>query len=104
MPKKEYKKGEVIRLSKEIYDKKIRANMSEGDFGLFVAIEVGSGDYETDWSVSEALYRLRMRNPEGSFTAQRVGYSTPFRLGYHEVPSLEKPSPERSGAEKQPID
>ena len=104
MPKREYEEGEVIWLSKEIYDKKIRALMSEEDFGLFVAIEVDSGDFETDWRVADAIHRLRERNPEGSFTAQRVGYSTPISMGYHEKPSLDKPALEESTKKGRTID
>ena len=104
MPKREYEEGEIIRLSKEIYDKKIRSKMSEEDFGLFVAIEVDSGDYETDWRVGDALHRLRKRNPDGSFTAQRVGYSTPLRMGYYEKPSLDKPKPEGNTTARRTLD
>ena len=104
MPKREYKKGEVIRLSKVIYGERIRHKMTEEDFGLFVAIEVESGDYETDWRIADALHRLRERNPDGAITAQRVGYSTPLRRGYHEEPSLDKPTIEGMALKRKTVD
>lgn len=78
--------------------------MSGNEFGLFVAIEVSIGDYETDWRVAEALHRLRERHPECKFTAQKVGYSTPFRMGCHETPSLDKPALKGSSKERRTVD
>ena len=102
--KENTRRGEVIRLSKVIYGERIRHKMTEEDFGLFVAIEVESGDYETDWRISDALHRLRERNPDGAITAQRVGYSTPLSMGYHEEPSLDKPTIEVMALKRKPVD
>ena len=78
MPRGDYKQGEVYDLGRAIYVKQIKPLMSERDIGKFVAIDVDTGDYETDVQVSEALTRLRERRPDSALTAQRVGYRTPF--------------------------
>lgn len=75
---KKYQLGEVAQLGREIYLKNIKPAMKEEDVGLFVAIDVINGDYEMDHDVSAALIRLRKRRPDSHYTAQRVGYRTPF--------------------------
>lgn len=78
MPRGDYKKGEAANLGRAIYIKHIKPLMREGDIGKFVAIDVDTGDYEIDIEVSEALNRLKVRNPDSALTAQRVGYRAPF--------------------------
>ena len=89
MPCKQYQRGDVAKLGREIYLKRIKPMIKEEDIGMFVAIDVSSGDYEIDRDVSEALLRLRTRRPESHVTAQRVGYRTPFHFGFIERPSLD---------------
>ena len=78
MPRGDYKRGEAADLGRAIYIKKIKPLMSEEDIGKFVAIDVDTEDYEVDIQVSEALNRLKKRNPDSALTAQRIGYRTPF--------------------------
>lgn len=78
MPRGDYRRGEGADLGRAIYVKKIKPLMTEEDIGKFVAIDVDTGDYEVDVQVSEALQRLKARNPDSALTAQRVGYTTPF--------------------------
>ena len=78
MARGDYQRGEAADLGRAIYIKKIKPLMKEEDIGKFVAIDVDTEDYEIDIQVSEALNRLKVRNPDSALTAQRIGYRTPF--------------------------
>ena len=80
MPRGDYKPGEAADLGRAIYIKHIKPLMTEEDIGIYVAIDVDTGEYEMDIRVAEALHRLRVRHPDHALTAQRVGFSTPFSL------------------------
>ena len=73
-----YKNSEAADLGRTIYIKHIKPLMKEEGIGKFVAIDVGTGDYEVGIQVSEALNRLKVRRPDGALTGQKVGSRTPF--------------------------
>ena len=49
--------------------------------GKFVAIDVGSGDYEIDEDDYAAVARLRSRKPAADVWLMRAGYPTTYRMG-----------------------
>ena len=81
MPNKDYQRGEVAALGREIYLKQIKRLMKNADKGKLVVIDVESGDYEMDVEHIEALHRLQKRRPNAVTAAQRVGYRTPYSMG-----------------------
>src|SRR6266446_2966764 len=50
---------EVARIGAEIFDRHVRPVLRPGDDGKFVAIDIGTGDYEVDEDDYAAVARLR---------------------------------------------
>ena len=48
MPRGDYKPGEAADLGRAIYIKHIKPLMTEEDIGIYVAIDVDTGEYEMD--------------------------------------------------------
>jgi hypothetical protein len=72
---------EVAILGKEIFDRQIQPKLQPKDDGKFVAIDVGSGDYEIDQDDYRAVARLRSRKPDAEVWLMRAGYPAAYRMG-----------------------
>jgi hypothetical protein len=72
---------ELARLGENIFDRQVRPTLRSDDDGKFVAIDVGTGDYELDDDDYTAVTRLRARNPSAEVWLMRAGYSTTCRMG-----------------------
>ena len=51
------------------------------DDGKFVAIDVGTGDFEIDDDDYAAVVRLRTRSPQAEIWLGRVGAPAAYRMG-----------------------
>ena len=71
---------EVARLGSELYNRSIRAGLPQVDLGKFIAVDVDSGDYETDSNDITAVDRLRERRPGAEVWLARVGEPAAYRL------------------------
>ena len=54
---------EVARLGEEVLHRRVEPALGDEDDGKFVAIDVGTGDYELDEDDYAAVTRLRGRRP-----------------------------------------
>ncbi|HWG43681.1 MAG TPA: hypothetical protein VN688_12915 [Gemmataceae bacterium] len=72
---------ELAALGGSIFDRQVRPALRPGDDGKFVAIDVGSGDYEMDEDDYAAVARLRSRKPAADIWLMRAGYPTTYRMG-----------------------
>ena len=68
-------------LGNEIYERDIRRQVEDAYHGKIVAIDVESGDYAIDDTVSAASKRLRKRLPDADVWSVRVGYRTLRNFG-----------------------
>ena len=66
-----------------IYEEQIRPGLAPGDQGKFVAIDVEGRGFELAQRELDACLALRDRIPDAQIWLKRVGYSTPYRLGWH---------------------
>ncbi len=72
---------ELARLGAEVFDRRVRPALRPEDHNTFVAIDVGSGDYEIDDDDHAAVSRLRARRPSAEVWLERVGQPAAYRLG-----------------------
>lgn len=80
-----YLPGEVSEIGEKIYRDQIKAQMTEGDIGRILVIDVTTGNYDfQDKKNSVAVgERLRERNPKAVLYALRVGFPTAYKRGGH---------------------
>ncbi len=64
---------ELARLGGEVFDTRVRPMLRPDDDGKFVAIDVGTGEFEIDDDDYAAVARLRARRPEAEIWLGRVG-------------------------------
>lgn len=71
---------EVDRLGPEVFDRRVRPWLRHEDHGKFVAVDIGSGDYELDDDDYTAVKRLRDRRPSADVWLGRVGEPAAYRM------------------------
>ncbi len=72
---------ELARKGAEVFDRRVRPALRPEDDNKFVAIDVGSGDYEIDQNDYTAVARLRARHPAAEVWLERAGQPAAYRLG-----------------------
>jgi hypothetical protein len=72
---------ELARLGGEVFDSRVRPMLRPDDDGKFVAIDVGTGEFEIDDDDYAAVARLRARRPEAEIWLGRVGAPAAYRMG-----------------------
>jgi hypothetical protein len=71
---------ELARLAAEAFDRYVRPALRVEDDGKFVAIDIGTGDYELDEDDYAAVMRLRSRRPSAEVWLERVGQPAAYRM------------------------
>jgi hypothetical protein len=71
---------ELARLGTEAFDRHVRPTLRPEDEGKFVAIDLATGDYETDADDYAAVMRLRSRRPSADLWLMRVGQPATYRM------------------------
>jgi len=72
---------ERARLGSEFFDRRVKPTLRPEQDGQFVAIDVGTGDFEIDADDYAAVTRLLGRNPADDIWLVRVGFPTTCRMG-----------------------
>lgn len=71
---------EIARLGAEAFDRHVRPALQPEDDGKFVALDIGTGDYELDVDDYAAVTRLRHRRPSAEVWLGRVGQPAAYRV------------------------
>jgi hypothetical protein len=71
---------EIARLGAEVFDRQIRPTLRPEDDGKFVAMDIGTGEYELDEDDYTAVMRLRSRRPSAEVWLGRVGEPAAYRM------------------------
>jgi hypothetical protein len=71
---------EVARLGAEVFDRRVRPALRPEDDGKFVAVDIGTGDYELDEDDYSAVTRLRTGRPSAEVWLGRVGQPAAYRM------------------------
>jgi hypothetical protein len=72
--------AEEERLAEDVYDRLVRPTLKVEDDGKYLAVDVGSGDFEIDSDDFAATGRLLARRPEARLWLMRTGPSAAYRL------------------------
>lgn len=71
---------EVARLGAEVFDRKVQPLLRPADDGKFIALDIGTGDYELNEDDYAAVTRLRSRRPSAEIWLGRVGQPAAHRM------------------------
>ena len=71
---------EVARLGSEVFTRRVLPSLLPADDGKFVAVDVGSEEYELDADDYTAVTRLRGRRPDAEIWLGRVGAPAAYLL------------------------
>lgn len=85
MPTTHTKEGETFEKAKELYENAIKRELTDDQLGMYLAIDVNSGDYEIGSDGLNTVLALRDRRPSGrifrmlhgSYTTGSIGYAPP---------------------------
>ena len=83
-----YSKAEFARRGNDLYEKKIRAQVQDGNEGKVVAIDVDSGQFEVAEDALSASDRLLAKRPEAQTWFVRIGHPALHRFGPRSVMEL----------------
>ena len=70
--------SDLIEFGRAMYRKDILPRMTDADRGMFVVMDIASGDYEMDIRSADADGRLSRRRPDAVMHIERVGSPAPF--------------------------
>ncbi len=76
-----YSKEEFARRGDEIYERKIRPQVTPNDEGKFALIDIETGDYEIDEDEVTAHDRIVSRRPDAQVWVTQVGSRYARRFG-----------------------
>ena len=68
---------DLMKMGQAMYRKDILPRMTDADRGMFVVMDIASGDYEMDIRSADAAGRLSRRRPDAVLHLERVGSPTP---------------------------
>lgn len=71
---------EIARLGAEAFGRHVQPALRPEDDGKFVAIDIGTGDYELDADDYAAVMRLRQRRPSAEVWLERVGQPAAYQM------------------------
>ena len=82
--KRRYPQEELARMGKEIYEKKIRPLVEDGNKGKIVAIDIESGTYEMCGSGDEidCIHQLLKKNHDAQIWLVRIGHEEVYRRSW----------------------
>ena len=75
-----YSPEEVAARGEEIYETEIRPEVEQKLHGLYLVLDIESGDYETDQEDLAATKRLMAKRPDAVIYGLRIGYPAAYRL------------------------
>ncbi len=81
MANRTYTTEETVRRGREIYERKVRAEVEAAHDGAFVVVDVTTGAWEIDEDDVAASDRALARNPHAVLYFARVGRPAAYRIG-----------------------
>ena len=76
MPHPRYSNEEIVRRGQEIYERRLRLQLEDGNEGKVLAIDVETGDYELDSDEIAASRRAMAKSPGHALYLMRIGYES----------------------------
>jgi hypothetical protein len=81
MGQRGYATEEIVRRGEELYQGSIRARVEPGNEGMYLVIDIESGDFEVAEDHLTAGRGVRARHPKGVFYGMRIGYPALAKIG-----------------------
>ncbi len=82
MRKPIYNTQEIAIRGREIYENQLRDKLEPENTGMFLLIDIETGEYEIDSDGDVASLRAQTKKPEGVRYGMRIGYRAWGRIGY----------------------
>jgi len=76
---------DVLQRGRSLYETNLRAQLEPEHFGEFLILNVDTGEYEIDRDDVAASRRARLRFADAPLLTLRIGHTTAFRLGGHNL-------------------
>jgi hypothetical protein len=81
MPHPRYSSHEIAERGRKLYDEQLCAQVTPGNIGKFLVIDIETGDYEIDTEELAALRRAKAKHPDAPLYMVRIGSRTAYQLG-----------------------
>ena len=89
---------EVVERGKRIYQDRLRPQVSEGNLGKYLVIDVLSGEYEMGETHLDTAKRARAKHPDAPLYGMRIGYPATDAIGATLRPTQENKIQEKKNA------
>ena len=81
MPHPRYSSHEITERGRKLYDEQLRAQVTPGNMGKFLVIDIETGEYEIDQEELAAIGRAKAKHPDAPLYMVRIGARTAYQLG-----------------------
>ncbi|MBM4258376.1 MAG: hypothetical protein FJ147_21070 [Deltaproteobacteria bacterium] len=81
MPHPRYSSHEIAERGRKLFDEQLCAQVTPGNIGKFLVIDIETGEYEIDSEELAALKRGQAKHPEAALYMVRIGSRTAYQLG-----------------------
>lgn len=81
MPDDKYSREEVAARGEAIYEQEIRHKVEGQSQGMYLVLDIESGEYEIDQDDLAATKRVMAKCPDAVLYGLRIGYPAAYRLG-----------------------
>lgn len=81
MPHTRYSSEEIAERGQALFEHEIRDKLDANARGMFLVLDIETGEYEIDADQRAALKRARAKHPDAALYLLRVGYPSAYRLG-----------------------
>jgi hypothetical protein len=71
---------QLAQAGTDVFNRQVRPALRPEHEGKFVAIDIGTGDYEIDEDDYAAVTRLRARHPSAEVWLERAGHPTAYQM------------------------
>lgn len=74
-------RAEIVACGEHIFNTQIRPQIPSEHRGMYLVLDIDSGEYEVDREDLQATKRLLARCPEAVVYGLRIGHPSAYRLG-----------------------
>jgi hypothetical protein len=81
MPHPRYSSHEIAERGRKLHDEQLCAQVTPGNVGKFLVIDIETGEYEIDAEELAALRRAKAKHPDAPLYMVRIGSRTAYQMG-----------------------
>jgi hypothetical protein len=76
-----YTNDEIVQRGEESYQRDLRPDVEEGNFGKYLLVDIETGEYEIGDDLLEAAHRAQAKHADAVLYALRIGYPAVDHIG-----------------------